>query len=178
MSPTPFIMYGLEDQCSVERRGGSCHVLSRAMQLLLLLPGVVMLQAWWLTWSQRGRDGSSHGYSFLIHELGLMVDDKSVPRHRTILWSSPGSHGSEETLRQDWPLSIFTEVQLCRGLPLIHCGQKTLQPVKIELTPFIFPLKIKIKLIWECANSYCHKSGGSLLRLEKWPRLVGSLYRL
>lgn len=161
MSPTPLIMYGLEDQCSVERRGASCHVLSRAMQLLHLLPGAVMLQAWWFFWSQRGRDGSSHGYSFLIHELGVIVDDKSVSRHGTILWSSPGSHGSEETLRQDKPLIIFIKVRLCKGLPLTPCGQKTLQPIKIELTPFIFPLKIKIKLIWECANSYYHESGGS-----------------
>lgn len=105
-----------------------------------------VLQACCLIQSQRGRDGSSHRDSFLIRALVTMVDDKSASRHRTTLQSRPVSHGSEGTLRQDWPLNAFIKVQLCKGLPLIHCGQETIQPIKVELTPFIFPLKIKIKL--------------------------------
>lgn len=154
MSPTPLIMHGLEDQCSVERRRASCHVLSRAMQLLLLLPGAVVLQACRFIWRQRGRDGSSHGYPFLIYELVVVVDDKSVSRHRTILWSSPGSHGSEGTLRQAWFLSIFIKVQLCKCLPLISLWAENTPAHKDWAYPFHFSIKIKIKPIWECANSY------------------------
>lgn len=36
------------------------------------------------------------GIPSLIHKL-VMVDDKSVSKHGTILWSTPGSHGLEET---------------------------------------------------------------------------------
>lgn len=136
-------MYGLEDQCSVERRGASCCVLNRAMQLLLLLPEAVMLQACWFIWSQRGRDGSSHGYFFLIHEFVVMVDDKSMSRRRTILWSSPGSHRLEGTPRQDWPLSIFIKVQLCKGLPLISLWVENIPAHKDWVYPFCFSIKNK-----------------------------------
>lgn len=143
MSPTSLIMYGLEDQYSVERRGASNHVLSREMQMLLLPPGAVMLQAWWFIWSQRGRDGSSHGYSFLIHELVAMVDDKSVSRHKTILWSNPGSHRLEENPRQNWSLSIFIEVQLRKVLPLISLWAENTPAHKDWAYPFYFSIKNK-----------------------------------